>query len=127
MIKLIAFDLWSTLATRNNPHYHFSTTLKENFNLNIPSEQIIDCFEKVTQTKYWENEIDAYTELARSLNIEITKKNIFKIIAIRQKAENNIRLYDFTIELLKELKKQNYKTALITNSSRFIYDTVIAM
>ncbi len=124
MIKLICFDLWSTLATRTDTKYHFSDTLKKKFNLSIDKEKLISIFEETVQTKYWENELDAHNELAEKLNIPLTKENIFKITAIRDKAENQIKLYDFTIPLLKELQNQKYKTALITNSSIFIYDII---
>jgi HAD superfamily hydrolase (TIGR01549 family) len=124
MIKLICFDLWSTLATRSNIKYHFSDTLKKEFNLNIKKQEIINLFEETVQTKYWETEIDAHSEFLKKINLPITKENIFKITAIRDKAENNIKLYDFTITLLKQLKEKRYKIGLITNSSIFIYNLV---
>jgi HAD superfamily hydrolase (TIGR01549 family) len=123
-IKLIAFDLWSTLATRTNPNYHFSDNIKSKFNLDLTTTSIISIFEKIVQTKYWESEYDAYKEFARELEIAPVEKNIKKIINLREIAENNIQLYDFTIPLLKKLKKQKYKLGLVTNSSVFTYEFV---
>ncbi|MDD3178498.1 MAG: HAD family hydrolase [Candidatus ainarchaeum sp.] len=124
MIKLIVFDLWSTLATRTNPHYHFSIEIKNEFKLKLDENKIISIFEESVQTKFWENEYDAYKEFTKNIKIPLTKKNIFKIIEFRERAEKNIRLYDFTIKLLKKLKKKGYKIGLLTNSSRFIYDSI---
>ena len=124
MIKLIVFDLWSTLATRTNPYYHFSTEMKKEFKLKLYEDEIISIFEETIQTRLWESEFDAYKELARNLEIAPTEKNILKIMALREHAERNIELYDFSISLLKSLRKKGYKTALLTNSSRFIYDMV---
>ena len=124
LIKLIVFDLWGTLATRTNPYYHFSTEMKKEFKLNLYEDEIIGVFEETVQSKIWENEFDAYKELAINLKIPPTKKNVFKIIDLRERAERNIKLYDFTIKLLESLRKKSYKIGLLTNSSRFIYDSV---
>jgi len=124
MIKLIVFDLWGTLATRSDPTQHFSSTIKKEFKLKEKKEKIISIFEQTVQTKYWEVEYDAYKEFAINLGIKPTDTNTKKILAMRDKAEANIKVFNFTIELLKQLKKKKYKTGLLTNSSIFIYKMV---
>lgn len=122
MIKLIAFDLWGTLAIKGNPFKHFSEIIKDEFKLKLSKQEIIKRFEETLQTRYWETEIDGYLEFIRKIGIEANKENVLKILSIRNKLENEVLVFDFVIPLLKNLKKQGYKTAIVSNSSIFTYD-----
>jgi putative hydrolase of the HAD superfamily len=122
MIKLIAFDLWGTLAIKGNPFIHFSNIVKEEFELKISKDEIIKIYEESVEIKYWETEIDAYTEFARRLKISPTRENLLKIIAAREKIESDVIVFDFAIPLLKKLRKNGYKTAIVSNSSMFTYN-----
>ncbi len=121
MIKVIAFDLWGTLAIRGNPFFHFSEIVREEFKVNLTRDKIISIFEETVQIKYWETEIDAYTEFARRLKISPTKDNILKLLSLRDKSESEIIVFDFVLPLLKKLRKNGYKVAIISNSSIFSY------
>lgn len=120
MIKLIIFDLWNTLCYRESYTSSAIRELEKAFKIKRPHEEVIKIFEKVVQTKIWETEFDAYSELLRELGINPTKDNVLKVISIRSKAETHIVLYDFVIPLITQLKKQKIKIGIITNSSVFI-------
>lgn len=122
MIKLIAFDLWGTLAIKGNPFLHFSDIVREEFQLKLSKEEIIKIYEETVEIKYWETEIDAYNEFARRLKISPTRENLLKIISARNKIEEDVIVFDFAIPLLKKLKKNGYQTAIVSNSSMFTYN-----
>ena len=122
MIKLIAFDLWGTLAIRGNPFYHFSESLVQEFDIKISKREISKILEEVVQLKYWETEHDAYTEVAKRLKISPTKDNILKLMSLKVKEEEDVILFNFVIPLFKKLKEKKYKIAIISNSSMFVYN-----
>lgn len=124
MIKLIAFDFWDTLAIKENPFFHFLDNIKEEFSINLSKEEISKIYRDTMQVKYWESEADAFSELAKSLKISPTKDNIVKLIAIRNKSDSGILLFDFVIPLLKKLKKNGYKIAIVSNMSMFTFEYI---
>jgi putative hydrolase of the HAD superfamily len=124
MIKLIAFDFWETLATKRNPFFHFLDNIKKEFNVKFSKEEISDIYKKTMQTKYWESEADAFSELLRKLNIPVKKENILKIINIRNKSDSGILIFDFVVPLLKKLKENGYKIAIVSNTSMFTYQYI---
>jgi len=121
MIKLIAFDLWGTLAIKGNPFLHFSDIVKQEFELKLSKDEIVKIYEETVEIKYWETEMDAYNEFARRLKISPSRENILKIMSAREKIEKDVIVFDFVIPLLKKLKKNGYKTAIVSNSSMFTY------
>ena len=118
MIKLIIFDLWQTLAYRNVP---YSTTSKilEAAHSELPKDKFIKIFETSLQTKKWRSKYRAYTNLCHNIHLPVNDKNIKLLMNIRDKAEAKTKLFPYTIALLKRLKKLDYKTGLISNSSVF--------
>ncbi|MDD2647111.1 MAG: HAD-IA family hydrolase [Patescibacteria group bacterium] len=118
MIKLVIFDLWKTLAYRQVPYSSTSKILEETA-LNIPKDKFIKIFESSLQTKRWKSKYRAYRNLCHNMGLLETRENIDLLINIRDKAEAKTELYPYTIQLLKQLHKLNYKTALISNSSIF--------
>ncbi len=124
MIKVIAFDLWETLATTKIKS-SFSKSIQKHFNINKSLEEIRDVFEDTVQTKFWETDYDACKELCRNLEIAPVDKNIFKMIAIREKRKKDALLFKETIPLLKQIKEKGYKTALISNTSMSDYDNIV--
>lgn len=122
MIKLIIFDLWETLAYKN---VEYSATKKindaiRNKGIRISLEETRKIFERATQLKRWRKKENAYSELCRALGIEPTQKNISLFRKIRDHAESRTRVYKHTTKMLKSLKNQGYKLALLSNSSTFM-------
>ncbi len=123
MIKVIVFDLWDTLAT-NRMEGHFSDAVKKKFDVKKTNKEIVHIFEKIVQTKYWETEYDAIKEFCGHLGIAPTDKNIFKMIALREKRKGKVCLFKESVPLLKKLKQKGYKIGLISNTSMADYDRV---
>ncbi len=121
MIKVVVFDLWETLAS-SRVKESYSKLLKKEFNIKKPLDKIRDIFEETFQTKYWETEYDAFKEICRNLVVAPTDKNIFRMIALRERKKGDIYLFKESIPLLKQLKKKNYKTGIISNTSMADYD-----
>ncbi|MFW5846598.1 MAG: HAD family hydrolase [Nanoarchaeota archaeon] len=120
MIKLIIFDLWQTLAYRRGDNGPRSIrTMLNKFNLGISIEKAIKIFEDSVQTKKWKSKFKAYQNLCENLKINAEEQNVRELMNIRDSAEEKLRLYSFTIPLLKKLRKQGYKIGLISNSSEF--------
>ena len=118
MIKVIMFDLWKTLAYRD---VNYSTTAKmlEATKVDIPKNEMVNIFEKSLQTKKWRNEYSAYELLCKNMGLEATKENVELLMKIRKNAEKKSKIYRHSIKLLKQLKKQGYKIALLTDTSVF--------
>lgn len=125
MIKLIVFDLWQTLAYRKGDYHHRATykMLKET-RANIPMKNFVKVFEKSVQRKRWKSKFEAYKNLCRNMGVETTKHNVNLLLNIRDKAEAQTTLYAHTIPMLKQLRKQGYKSGLISNTSVFAIDQI---
>jgi FMN phosphatase YigB (HAD superfamily) len=124
MIKVIAFDLWNTLATTKDKS-SFGNSVKKIFDVKKTISEIRDIFEETIQTKFWETEYDANKEFCRNLEIAPTEKNVFKMIALREKRKKDVKLFDETIPLLKKIKEKGYKIGLVSNTSLADYDKVV--
>ncbi|MBI5466054.1 MAG: HAD-IA family hydrolase [Candidatus Kerfeldbacteria bacterium] len=118
MIKLIAFDLWQTLAYRD-VDYSTTSRMLEVFKIQIPKKQFVKLFEQTLQTKRWSSKTEAYTTLCQAMGLEPTEQNITTLIQIRDQAEAQTKLYPYTISLLHQLRSLGYKTGLVSNSSTF--------
>lgn len=119
-IKLIVFDLWHTLAYKAGDKNHSSLReMKKKTGINIPLNDFIDIFERVIQTKKWDNEREAYSSLCRVLKIRPTDKNISFLVEARNKVIKKPKLYVNSIPMIKKLKKLGFKIGIISNSSVF--------
>jgi len=117
-IKLIIFDLWKTLAYKEgSPSYH--EQIIKIFKLKFSEKKVIKIFEHSVQTKKWKSEYKAYKNLCKNLNLPITKENINILRSLRDKIEGQVKAYKHTIPMLKKLRKQGYKIALLSNTSIF--------
>lgn len=123
MIKLIVFDLWQTLAYRDVEYSTTSEMLKQT-GVKIQKEKFVKIFEESIQTKKWDSKFEAYQNLCKNMGLETTEENINLLMEIRDKAEAETKLYLHTIPLLKQLRKQGYKTGLISNSSVFAIEKI---
>jgi putative hydrolase of the HAD superfamily len=123
MIKLIIFDLWQTLAYRDIEYSTTSEMLKQT-GANIPKEEFIKIFESSLQTKKWNSKFEAYENLCKNMGLETTSENVNLLMQIRDKAEEETKLFPHTIQMLKQLKSKGYKIGLISNSSIFAIEKV---
>ena len=119
-IKLIIFDLWGTLAYRAGDFHHYC--LKEMLkktHTKMALKKFVKIFEISVQTKKWKSRYRAYENLCKNMGVEKTKENINLLSDLRKGAELKERLYLHTISMLKKLRKQGYKIALLSNSTIF--------
>lgn len=123
MIRLVAFDLWKTLAYRD---VGYSTTerILEETGAKIPKERFVKIFEESLQLRRWRSKIGAYRNLCTRMGLKPTRKNVNLLIGIRDAAESGARLYPFTIPMLKRLKRQGIETAIVSNSSIFQFNWI---
>lgn len=118
MIKIIIFDLSNTLAYRD-VNYRTTTKMLEVTKVNIPQDKLVDIFEESLQTKKWRKEYNAYKLLCKNMGLKTTKENVELLMKIRKDAEKKTKLYDHSIKLLKQLREQGYKIALLSDISVF--------
>lgn len=123
MIKLIIFDLWQTLAYRD-VEYSTTTKMLEETGVDIPKKKFVKLFEESLQTKKWRSKFEAYKNLCKNMGLETSEQNVNLLMNIRDKAEDKTKLYHYTIPMLKQLRKQRYKTGLISNSSVFAVEQI---
>ena len=123
MIKLICFDLWQTLVYRD-VNYSTISKMLEKTKLNIPKDKFVKIFENSLQLRKWKSKFEAYENLCKNMRLETTEQNIKLLMEIRDKAEEETKLYPHTIPMLKQLRKQGYKIGLISNSSVFAIEQI---
>jgi HAD superfamily hydrolase (TIGR01509 family) len=118
MAKLVAFDLWKTLAQKG-----FSTAeaIRREFcpQSGLRNRYFAKLFEEVTQTTEWRSMEEMADSLLRKLGAESTKGNIERVIDIVEGAEGNFFVYPHVLPMLKSLKVHGYVTALVSNSNVF--------
>ncbi|MFH1065130.1 MAG: HAD-IA family hydrolase [Nanoarchaeota archaeon] len=123
MIRLIAFDLWQTPAYRD-VEYSTTTRVLEATGVDIPKDKFVKIFEESVQTKKWKSKKEAYGNLCRNMGLEPNEHNVNLVMEIRDKAEEKTKLYPHTISMLEQLRKQGYKTGLVSNSSVFAVEHI---
>jgi putative hydrolase of the HAD superfamily len=118
MAKLVAFDLWETLAQKG-----FSTAeaIRREFcpNSGLRNRYFARLFEEVTQTTVWHGMDEMAESLLRKLGAEPTKGNIARVIDILEWSEGNFSVFPHVLPMLKSLKVNGYVTALISNLTSF--------
>ncbi len=118
MIKLIIFDLWQTLAYRDEEKDSITQMLEQTW-LSIPKKDFVKIFENSIQTQKRSNKYEAYENLCKNMGLQTTKDNIDLLMNIRDYAESKTKEYPHTIWMLSQLKKLWYKIWLLSNSSIF--------
>ena len=104
MIKLIVFDVWKTLAYRDLPEDN-SKTIRRTVKSQIPYPEFVKIFENSLQTKKWDSKFEAYANLCKNINLPVTDENVNLLMSMRDDAENKTEQYEYTIPMLKQLKK----------------------
>jgi HAD superfamily hydrolase (TIGR01662 family) len=118
MIKLIAFDLWNTLVHKGINFDTYNDLLNKK-GIRISRREFINLFENSVQKKKWKSEHEAYRHFCKTLGIKATKDNIKFIEYLRDRSESSAKEFPHTISMLKKLKRQGYKTGIVSNTSIF--------
>jgi len=118
MVKLVAFDLWKTLAEKP-----FSTaeTIRREFcvHSNLRHRYFLKLFEEVTQTTEWQGREEMAESLLRKLGSEPSERNIARVIDIVEGAEGGFSVYPHVVPMLRALKVHGYVTGMVSNTNVF--------
>lgn len=123
MIKLIIFDLWQTLAYRDEEKDSIIQMLEKTWS-SLPEKDFVKIFENSVQTKKRTNKYEAYENLCKNMGLSITEDNVNLLTNIRDYAKSQSKLYLHTIPMLKQLRKLWYKIWLLSNSSIFAVEVL---
>jgi len=123
MVKLVAFDLWKTLAEKP-----FSTAekIRQEFcaHSTLRHKYFVKLFEEVTQTSVWNSREEMAEDLLRKLGSQANERNVARIIDILEEAEGNFSVYEHSIGMLNLLKVHGYVTGLVSNTNNFSVDHI---
>ena len=115
MVKLIIFDLWETLGTKN---VAVSKLLREKFNISNSSDYMRK-YEEAVQLHHWKTEEEMAINYLHNFGIEITKDNVKFVVDVFKEGIIKATLFDGIYELLIQLKKKGYKLGLLSNTTIF--------
>ncbi|MBP6925491.1 MAG: HAD-IA family hydrolase [Candidatus Pacebacteria bacterium] len=114
MIKVIIFDLWETLGTKN---VGISKSLQDKFNIpKIPD--FMHLYERAVQLDKWKSEEEMAINFLKEFKLEDSQENIQYIIDLFREGIEKATMFDGMRELLYELKKK-YKLGFISNTTVF--------
>lgn len=113
MIKIIIFDLWSTLCYKKytkGDTAHLSKEIKK------PFRKVLKTYEKHFQLDRSTDFEKKYENMFKELKIKFDRKLVEKYAKHRKKQEIVCEDYRYTLPLLKILKKR-YKIAVLSNTT----------
>ena len=123
MVKLVAFDLWKTLAEKP-----FSTAerIRKEFcpQSGLRHRYFVKLYEEVTQTKEWGSREEMAEDLLRKLGSEANERNVARVIDILEEAEGGFSVYPHAVGMLNLLKVHGYVTGLVSNSNIFSVERI---
>lgn len=114
MIKLIIFDLWSTLAYKKYRKGNLRSLMKE-VNLKCDYRTLVKTYEKHLQKKKISLE-KGLKNLLDELKVSYDGNLIKKYVSSKKRIDNSIAFYKYSVKTLKSLKQKGYKTAILSNS-----------
>lgn len=114
MIKAIIFDLWNTIAVKENS---ISQTLKKGFNID-ESTNFLKRYEETVQLDNWKSHDEMAVCFLDSFKIPYSQPNKNFVISAFKEGTKNSVLQDGIKELLEKLHK-NYKLAILSNTTVF--------
>ena len=118
MVKLVAFDLWKTLAEKP-----FSTAerIRQEFcqQSTLRHKYFVKLYEEVTQTTRWSSREEMAEDLLGKLGSQASERNVARVIDIMEEAEANFSVYEHSIGMLNILKVHGYITGLVSNTNIF--------
>lgn len=113
MIKVIVFDLWSTLGYKK---YKTGDTAHLSNEIKVPYRKALKTYEKHFQLDKKSDFVAKYSSMLKDLgkyDLKIAKK----YAVLRKRQELNCVFYAYAIPLLKLLRKKGYKVALLSNTT----------
>lgn len=118
MIKVIIFDLWETLGTKN---VGISKSLRDKFNIE-KTDNFMELYESSVQLKEWESEEDMAINFLEEFKLEKSEENVNYVINLFREGIEKATVFSGMKDLLVDLKK-NYKLGIISNTT--IFESVV--
>ncbi|MEE9525658.1 MAG: HAD family hydrolase [Candidatus Woesearchaeota archaeon] len=114
MIKLIIFDLWSTLQYKRRRRGAIAWFWRRIANKH-PYRKVLKAYERIFQLDKSDDYVKKYYELFSELELKKDEKLIRKVAKYRKDIEKCGTLYKYAIPLMRKLKKKGYKIAVLSN------------
>ncbi|MBI3888824.1 HAD-IA family hydrolase [Candidatus Nomurabacteria bacterium] len=114
MIKMIIFDLWETLGTKN---ISISKSLQDKFGIEKTSD-FMHLYETSIQLKEWKSEKEMAQNFLKEFKIERNEENIKYVINLLRQGIEKATIFSGMKDLLLKLK-ENYKLGFISNTTVF--------
>jgi putative hydrolase of the HAD superfamily len=122
LIKVIVFDLWNTLipTTIDWPHL-YSLIGKQHIRLG----DFIARYERATQIKNYKDFEDFRKDFLKEFgpDSDLLEQELYEVYVNRL---DKIYFFPEVVEVLKKLKKEGYKLALLSNTENIAFDKVEA-
>jgi HAD superfamily hydrolase (TIGR01662 family) len=121
-MKVIIFDLWNTIAYHNYKSGSLSSICKKCYKNDYRT--FLKSYETFFQTSKNISFEKSFEKLFKKLKIKYDDKKIKKYSQKRKKYETDFIFYAYLFPLLKKLKKQGYKIALLSNTSSLVGEKI---
>jgi HAD superfamily hydrolase (TIGR01549 family) len=124
MIKLVIFDLWDTIAYKKKE----TGSLKNICNVTYGKKHYRKFLKQYEQTFQTQNNIEykkGFKILFKKLKIPFDEKKINLCAKQRIYYQSNFKYYSYIFPLLKKLKQEGYKTALLSNTSSYMGEKIL--
>lgn len=118
MIKVIVFDFWSTIGYKRHKKWRAKLLWKET-GKKCSYRKFDKTFEKHFQLDKSSDYEKKYKNMLKELKISCPDNVIKEYAFHRKKIESKrfIFIYTYVLPLLKELKKNNYKISILSNTT----------
>jgi HAD superfamily hydrolase (TIGR01509 family) len=122
MVKLVAFDLWKTLAEKP----FISEKIREEFcpQSSLRPAYFIKLFEEATHTVRWGSREAMAESTLKKLGAVPSERNAARFIDIMEEAEGGFSVYPHVIPMLRALKVHGYVTGIVSNTNIFSVERI---
>ena len=114
MIKVIVFDLWSTLQYSSVKIGHIKWMQKIYFKKHSV-RKVRKSYEELFQLDKSDDFQDKHKKLFNKLKVKYDNAMIKECAFYRERIEKTGKFYKYSLPLLRKLKKKGYKIALLSN------------
>jgi putative hydrolase of the HAD superfamily len=123
MIKAILFDFWGTLA--ENGVKSPIKQVKNILNIDLPFSSYVVRMEKAMMASKFDSLNKAFESVFEEFGIEKSESKMQELIGMWNKSWMLADVYEDTIKTLKDLKDENFKIILISNTDMFSINNVL--
>jgi HAD superfamily hydrolase (TIGR01662 family) len=117
-MKVIIFDLWNTIAYHKFEDGSLNDICKKCYKKDYRT--FLKSYEEIFQTSKKGSFENNFRKLFKKLKIEYDNRKIEKYVAKRKRYESKFIFYKYLFPLLKKLKKEGYKIALLSNTDVYL-------